>query len=131
MDLGPSGNTAETDVLSHHSSSDERTRSGSPLNTNNNTETASKKNEIAPSDHDNSKRSLPRDESPESEWGPNKAPRFNSPKPLDQSTTEATMRKARVSVRARSEAPMVCITNTFCECCAAPISVQSYFLYKI
>lgn len=39
-------------------------------------------------------------------WGPNKVPKFNSPKStIDQ--TEATMRKARVSVRARSEAPMV------------------------
>ncbi|PPS08113.1 hypothetical protein GOBAR_AA12526 [Gossypium barbadense] len=35
----------------------------------------------------------------------NKVPRFNSSKTVDQ--TEATMRKARVSVRARSEAPMV------------------------
>ncbi|KAE8730523.1 putative WRKY transcription factor 42 [Hibiscus syriacus] len=35
----------------------------------------------------------------------NKVPRFNSSKNFDQ--TEATMRKARVSVRARSEAPMI------------------------
>ncbi|KAK8717751.1 hypothetical protein V6N13_045008 [Hibiscus sabdariffa] len=34
-----------------------------------------------------------------------KVPRFNSSKNVDQ--TEATMRKARVSVRARSEAPMI------------------------
>lgn len=49
-----------------------------------------------------------REESPEQQtqsWGPNKVPRLNSPKEVDQ--TEATMRKARVSVRARSEAPMV------------------------
>ncbi|KAL2496878.1 WRKY transcription factor 6 [Forsythia ovata] len=40
-------------------------------------------------------------------WGPNKVPRLNhSPKNVDQ-TAEATMRKARVSVRARSEAPMI------------------------
>nr|XP_048322945.1 probable WRKY transcription factor 31 isoform X1 [Ziziphus jujuba var. spinosa] len=38
-------------------------------------------------------------------WGPNKVPRLNSSKEADQ--TEATMRKARVSVRARSEAPMI------------------------
>lgn len=121
MDLGPSGNTAETDELSH-SSSDERTRSGSPLN---NAETGSKKStgrdhEIAPSDHENSnfrdgkRSSTAREESPESEshaLGPNKAPRLNSSKPLDQST-EATMRKARVSVRARSEAPMVYISQS-------------------
>lgn len=123
MDLGPSGNSniGESEELLCNSSSDERTRSGSPLNinnNNNNTETASKKRdhaEIMPpnSDHENSKRSIPREDSPESEsqgWGPNhKTPRFNNSsnsKPLDQST-EATMRKARVSVRARSEAPMV------------------------
>ncbi|KAL4368384.1 hypothetical protein GQ457_05G005010 [Hibiscus cannabinus] len=35
----------------------------------------------------------------------NKVPRFTSSKTVDQ--TEATMRKARVSVRARSEAPMI------------------------
>ncbi|KAG7033960.1 WRKY transcription factor 6 [Cucurbita argyrosperma subsp. argyrosperma] len=127
MDLGPSGNTAEMDELSN-SSSDERTRSGSPLNNNdddnnnNNSESASKKSSArdhleiaAPSEQGNSnvrdaKRSIPREESSESEshgWGPNKAPRFNSStKPLEQST-EATMRKARVSVRARSEAPMI------------------------
>lgn len=40
-------------------------------------------------------------------WGPNKVPRLNhSPKSVDEAA-EATMRKARVSVRARSEAPMV------------------------
>ncbi|KAF7823154.1 putative WRKY transcription factor 31 [Senna tora] len=36
----------------------------------------------------------------------NKIPRFNSPENADQAA-EATMRKARVSVRARSEAPMI------------------------
>lgn len=43
-------------------------------------------------------------------WNPNKIPRLGNAstnKPADQAT-EATMRKARVSVRARSEAPMVC-----------------------
>ncbi|MBA0769866.1 hypothetical protein Gotri_018557 [Gossypium trilobum] len=38
-------------------------------------------------------------------WVANKVPRFNSSKNVDQ--TEATMRKARVSVRARSEATMI------------------------
>lgn len=42
-------------------------------------------------------------------WVPNKVPRFNSSKEAEQ--TEATMRKARVSVRARSEAPMVLLLN--------------------
>lgn len=51
-----------------------------------------------------------REESPDSEtqgWGvQNKASKLSPPKTIDQSA-EATMRKARVSVRARSEAPMV------------------------
>lgn len=53
-------------------------------------------------------RKIGREDSPDQTsqgWGPNKIPRFNCPKDIDQ--TEATMRKARVSVRARSEAPMV------------------------
>lgn len=42
-------------------------------------------------------------------WGgPNKVSRLNPSKEVDQAT-EATIRKARVSVRARSEAPMVCL----------------------
>ncbi|KAF3443592.1 hypothetical protein FNV43_RR13280 [Rhamnella rubrinervis] len=45
------------------------------------------------------------DQSNSQGWGSNKVPRFNSSKEADQ--TEATMRKARVSVRARSEAPMI------------------------
>ncbi|MBA0789246.1 hypothetical protein Gotri_026974, partial [Gossypium trilobum] len=46
-------------------------------------------------------RGIGREDSPDG----NKVPRFNSSKTVDQ--TEATMRKARVSVRARSEAPMI------------------------
>ncbi|KAJ6390210.1 hypothetical protein OIU77_024431 [Salix suchowensis] len=42
-----------------------------------------------------------REESPDQVWGSNKVARFNSEKTVDQ--TEATIRKARVSVRARSE----------------------------
>ncbi|XP_022723484.1 probable WRKY transcription factor 31 [Durio zibethinus] len=111
MDLGPSG-TVETDEM-FPSSSEERTRSGSPPNK---LEIASKdyikgKNEIPRFDQETS--SLPdgkridREESPESEgWGPNKVQKLNPVKSIDQST-EATMRKARVSVRARSEAPMI------------------------
>nr|GMD38490.1 probable WRKY transcription factor 31 [Ipomoea batatas] len=54
-----------------------------------------------------------REESPEkgssSGWGPNKVPRLDhgpESSSVDQAT-EATMRKARVSVRARSDAPMI------------------------
>lgn len=39
-------------------------------------------------------------------WDPNKVARLNPTRNVDQAT-EATMRKARVSVRARSEAPMI------------------------
>lgn len=43
------------------------------------------------------------------QWGgSNKVSRLNPSKEVDQAT-EATIRKARVSVRARSEAPMVCV----------------------
>ncbi|XP_039048124.1 WRKY transcription factor 6-like [Hibiscus syriacus] len=48
-------------------------------------------------------RGIGREESPES----NKARKLNPMKPIDQSGTESTMRKSRVSIRARSEAPMI------------------------
>ena len=63
------------------------------------------------------KRVLEIEESPENEsngWGnPSKVSKHNASSSngngnaIDQSAAEATMRKARVSVRARSEAPMV------------------------
>ncbi|XP_065878188.1 probable WRKY transcription factor 31 [Euphorbia lathyris] len=109
LDLGPS---AETDEVSH-SSSDERTRSGTPQT---NVEAAKNngKLEIGSYDQENSSfrdgKRIGREESPDSEtqgWNPNKAQKVNpANKSIDQST-EATMRKARVSVRARSEAPMI------------------------
>lgn len=89
MDLAPGATAGEPS----NSSSGERTISGSPHNT---------------LEGSRNKRNG-RDESPESETlGPNKAPKINTPpaKLVDQSA-EATMRKVRVSVRARSEAPMV------------------------
>lgn len=46
-------------------------------------------------------------------WGPNKVPRLNHASKNADQATEATMRKARVSVRARSEAPMVQIWVEF------------------
>ncbi|OMO76839.1 DNA-binding WRKY [Corchorus capsularis] len=113
LDLGPSGTgTAETDEMSH-SSSEERTQSGSPRN---NFEIVKTKNENNSQTFDQETSSfrdgkrIGREESPESEgWGPNKVQKLNpsATKPIDQSNNEATMRKARVSVRARSEAPMI------------------------
>ncbi|CAN7109448.1 hypothetical protein HID58_001209 [Brassica napus] len=110
MDLGPSSGAAEQDA---EVSSEERTmlRSGSPplLLENSNP-------------RESGKRLLAREESPESEsnaWGnPNKVSKHNPPSGsnnnnngnrnlIDQSAAEATMRKARVSVRARSEATMI------------------------
>lgn len=105
LDLGRS---AEADEMSH-SSSDERTRSATPQT---NMETASVKNN---GNQENSSfrdgKRVGREDSPDSEsqgWNPSKVQKLNSPpsKVIDQST-EATMRKARVSVRARSEAPMI------------------------
>ncbi|XP_049383212.1 WRKY transcription factor 6-like [Solanum stenotomum] len=89
LELGPSGND-----LSHnsHSSSEERTVSKSP------------RNDTQVTRHNKAGR----EESPElsESWVPNKVPKLNSSMPIDQ-TTDATMRKTRVSVRARSEAPMI------------------------
>ncbi|CAN8274243.1 unnamed protein product [Cochlearia groenlandica] len=110
MDLGPSsGSAAEHDA---EVSSKERTmaRSGSPpslLESSN--------------PREGGKRLLGREASPDESdsnaWGsPNKIPKHNPPSGnnehgnitvIDQSAAEATMRKARVSVRARSEATMI------------------------
>ncbi|PIN22370.1 hypothetical protein CDL12_04909 [Handroanthus impetiginosus] len=88
LDLSTGGGADEHSNLS----SEERTISGPPQE---NVELSG------------NKRGIGRDGSPESEgWGANKAPKLSPPRPADQSN-EATMRKARVSVRARSEAPMI------------------------
>ncbi|KAL2467130.1 WRKY transcription factor 6 [Abeliophyllum distichum] len=90
MDLGPAA-VNEMDELPN-SLSEEITLSGSPHT---NMMELSRNKRIG------------REESPESDGlAPNKVPKLNPSKPLDQ-TPEATMRKARVSVRARSEAPMI------------------------
>ncbi|KAL3820733.1 hypothetical protein ACJIZ3_006638 [Penstemon smallii] len=94
LDLGSGVATEEQS----NSISEERTISGSHNNNNNNN---NNKLELS------GNKRTGRDESPESEgWAPNKALKMNPPKPVEQSS-EATMRKARVSVRARSEAPMI------------------------
>ncbi|GAB2240030.1 hypothetical protein Droror1_Dr00020548 [Drosera rotundifolia] len=64
---------------------------------------------VVPSGDENSVKGHARDDSPGFEnqgWGSNKVPKFNNSKVIEQAT-DATMRKARVSVRARSEAPMI------------------------
>ncbi|XP_039049754.1 probable WRKY transcription factor 31 [Hibiscus syriacus] len=112
LDLVPYSGTNEADEKSHPSS-EERMRSGSPPN---NLEVASKnyikgKNGIFEFNLEGSGlrdgKTIDREESPESDnRGPNKAQKMNPEKPIEQST-DATMRKARVSVRARSEAAMI------------------------
>ncbi|KAL7212231.1 hypothetical protein ACSBR2_014997 [Camellia fascicularis] len=104
MDLGPNA-AAETDEPSR-SSSEERTPSGtgSPPN---------HKNETVLFDQNKSNyrdgKAIRREESPESESGvSNKVPKLmNTTNNSVEQASEATMRKARVSVRARSEAPMI------------------------
>jgi len=106
LDIGPSG-AAEADDQVSDSSSDERTRSSTPQNNNIEVGTRDGARNV------NAKRELGREESPDSEsqgWATNKLQKVNPSNAIDQSTTEATMRKARVSVRARSEAPMVRIS---------------------
>ncbi|XP_019431427.1 PREDICTED: WRKY transcription factor 42-like isoform X2 [Lupinus angustifolius] len=95
----------EVDDQVSNSYSDERTRCSTP-----------QKDKIEATTRDyvrnaNGKNELAREESPNSEsqgWGlNNKVQKMSPPSVMDQSNTEATMRKARVSVRARSEAPMI------------------------
>ncbi|KAE8736226.1 aspartic proteinase-like isoform X1 [Hibiscus syriacus] len=112
MDLVPYSGTTEADEMSHPSS-EERTRSGFPPN---NVEVASKdyikgKSEIAEFNMEASclrdDKRIDREENPESDgWGPNKAQKLSPCKLIEQSA-DANTRKARVSVRARSEAPMI------------------------
>lgn len=118
MDLGLATNASDIDEPSLSSSVGRSTqdRSKSPAN---NIEVGSKmarKNgnggdELAPVfDHDHKKsRGIEREDSPQDQVlasANNNVPKFSPPRNIDQAA-EATMRKARVSVRARSEAPMV------------------------
>ncbi|KAK4794870.1 hypothetical protein SAY86_012864 [Trapa natans] len=100
LNLAPSGVAGIDEVA--NSSSEERTRDGS--------KSPGHSIELGSSGHraDQDGGAM-RPPSPDSEtqgWLPNKAPILDGPKAMDQSA-EATMRKARVSVRARSEAPMI------------------------
>ncbi|KAJ0914736.1 putative transcription factor WRKY family [Helianthus annuus] len=81
IELGPT---------SHDSSSEERTQSGSTKN----------------GDHKAGKRNGRENTRDSDAWIANKVPKLNGSKIVEQ-PNESTMRKARVSVRARSEAPMI------------------------
>ncbi|CAL1407095.1 unnamed protein product [Linum trigynum] len=99
---GGGGTTGDTDDLSLSSSEGRsRDRSRSPP-------TAAEEGSTMMAAFEGEKKAAASEESPDQGgWGGgNKVARFNnSPKSVDQ--TEATIRKARVSVRARSEAPMI------------------------
>lgn len=109
MDLGLAigGSRTENDELSL-STSDPRSPGETSASPSNIMETPLRKELIGG-------RGMDRDDSPQDDdigngWGSNsngKVPRLSPPKNVDQSAAEATMRKARVSVRARSEAPMI------------------------
>ncbi|KAH9608412.1 hypothetical protein KSS87_023025 [Heliosperma pusillum] len=118
FNLGPSSNN-ETDELTSQTLSDDNQTldrsTGSPQNT---MEVASRNTsnnrEVALSyDHGKgiSREDGLEDSGNNQGWVPNKVPRLdNVPRvnsPVEQTAAEATMRKARVSVRARSEAPMI------------------------
>ncbi|PRQ52747.1 putative transcription factor WRKY family [Rosa chinensis] len=109
MDLGLAANGDAEEPS--HSSSDERSRERSGSGDNGKVGAGNVGDEGPAFDQEKKEfgRGISgREESPDQQtqsWGPNKVPRLNSPKEVDQ--TEATMRKARVSVRARSEAPMI------------------------
>ncbi|RAL49558.1 hypothetical protein DM860_012991 [Cuscuta australis] len=100
LELGPADQTEEAVSRSRTSSGERTLSAGSSRN---------KQTEPSPRQHSNSKLGV-REESPDSEsWVPSKLPRLSSSscsRPVEQAA-EATMRKARVSVRARSEAPMI------------------------
>lgn len=117
MDLGLAATNAvaatDNDEISLSSSEGRsRERSRSPPNNNNNNNNKNSENGnneeglVFDQDKKGFNRGIEREDSPDHQgWGPNKLARLNSSKNVDQ--TEATIRKARVSVRARSEAPMV------------------------
>ncbi|XP_030544380.2 probable WRKY transcription factor 31 [Rhodamnia argentea] len=102
MDLGlAAANNSDSPSSSERGTRD---RTGSPVN--NNREPAEVGIGLDQDKKESASGRRKQEESPDQEWLPNKVPRSISPsKSVDQ--TEATMRKARVSVRARSEASMI------------------------
>ncbi|KAK7402043.1 hypothetical protein VNO78_14000 [Psophocarpus tetragonolobus] len=111
MDLGLATNADTNEPSLSSSVGRSQDRSKSPTN---NSEVASRKNGSASDeglafDQDKKEfaRGIDREDSPSDQGMPanNNVPRFSPPRNVDQA--EATMRKARVSVRARSEAPMI------------------------
>ncbi|WCJ37537.1 WRKY family transcription factor [Euphorbia peplus] len=112
MDLGLAaaavGETGEISPSSSEGRSHDRSRSPAVNGNSMNVEMEQEKKGMS-----NGNKGIEREESPDQEsqgWGPNKIARFNSSSSSSKTNvdqTEATIRKARVSVRARSEAPMI------------------------
>nr|AVO00691.1 WRKY transcription factor 31-like [Cymbidium sinense] len=105
MDLGLA---ADADEASTHSSTDGGSQDPSSQSMANKERSTNSKEMIV---FEREGSGLVREESPENSshvWAPNNQPKVGGAgeKPAEQ-TQEATMRKARVSVRARSEAPMI------------------------
>nr|QWQ79540.1 WRKY transcription factor protein 22 [Zanthoxylum armatum] len=99
IDLGLAANNNKTaDTTDKPSEGRSRDRTASPVNGISN-------NEESNVLFDQDKKE---DDSPDRNYGPNnKVPKFSSSSSKNDDQTEATMRKARVSVRARLEAPMM------------------------
>ncbi|KAK9681522.1 hypothetical protein RND81_10G008200 [Saponaria officinalis] len=116
LDLGSNKVNNETNDLTSQTLSDQDRTVDRPIGSPQNMmEIASRNNddnkkEIALYDHGKGIREESPEDSDTQGWVPNKVPKLNVPRvtsPVEQAAAEATMRKARVSVRARSEAPMI------------------------
>ncbi|CAD5194128.1 probable WRKY transcription factor 31 [Musa acuminata AAA Group] len=99
MDLGPA---AEADEPSHSSTASRDQPSSPPDNVEVGSKDRQLHKQIARPDRAKSSR----EDSPDQGWNPSKDPKLSPSKSTEQ-VQEAIMRKARVSVRARSEAPMI------------------------
>ncbi|RZC65706.1 hypothetical protein C5167_009393 [Papaver somniferum] len=114
MDLGLATTNTEVDELSHSSSEGKsRDRSRTPINTSLEESSLQKKEMVLFDHQEKSELDSSRDneesleDHPSQGWVPNKIPKLNVESQQQQQPMEATMRKPRVSVRARSEAPMI------------------------
>ncbi|KAI3851254.1 hypothetical protein MKX03_002242 [Papaver bracteatum] len=114
MDLGLATTNTEVDELSHSSSEGKsRDRSRTPINTSLEESSLQKKEMVLFDHQEKSELGSSRDneesleDHPSQGWVPNKIPKLNVESQQQQQPMEATMRKPRVSVRARSEAPMI------------------------
>lgn len=105
------GLAAEADEPSTHSSTDGGSQDPSSQSMANKERSTNSKEMIV---FEREGSAFVREESPENSshvWAPNNQPKVGAGVKSAEQAQEATMRKARVSVRARSEAPMVTISN--------------------